>query len=273
MAQIGGWEEMEVLVTIKAYPAISGTYGEVICVAGVRLDTPEPHFVRFFPVRFRDLPYDQQFKKYQVIRLRACQHSTDRRAESWRPDPDSIRLGQFLPSGGTWPARRRWLDPLVGPTMCELVRGRKGGNNLAPSLGLVRPARVTSVTASAAKDLSAAQEAMLNQGSLFSAPRDLELPPHTFRYRWECEDPDCSGHHQKIADWEIGQAYRAWQGRGLDPVEAIRHKWLAELCAESRDTHFFVGDQHLWPGKFLVLGVAWPKRRAEVKASQLALAA
>jgi hypothetical protein len=264
---------MEVLVTVKAYPAISGTYGEVICVAGVRLDTPEPHFVRFFPVHFRDLHYDQQFRKYQVIRLRACRHSTDRRAESYRPDTDSIRLGQFLPPDCSWAARRRWLDPLVGPTMCELARDRKGGNNEARSLGLVRPARVVSISRYTPKAWTPPQEAKLRQGNLFSAKPELERPPHAFRYRWKCEEPGCDGHTQTIADWEIGEAFRSWRARGLDPVEAVKHKWLEVLCDETRDTHFFVGDQHQRPGKFLVLGVAWPERRAEVRAGQLALAA
>jgi len=80
------WEVMEVLVTVKAYPSVSGTYGEAVCVAGVRLDTPTPHFVRFFPVGYRDLLPEQRFHKYQVIRLRARKHSSDRRMESYRPD-------------------------------------------------------------------------------------------------------------------------------------------------------------------------------------------
>ncbi len=267
------WEEMEVLVTVKAYPAISGTYGEVVCVAGVRLDAPKPHFVRFFPVHYRDLQPEQRFHKYQVIRLRACRHSTDRRAESYRPDTDSIRLGQFLPPDSSWAARRRWLDPLVEQTMCALVRGRKGGSLLAPSLGLVRPARVISIGVQASEDWSETQDSMRRQGSLFSAKRELERAPYTFRYRWHCEEPGCRGHTQTIADWEIGEAYRSWQRQGHDPVEAISHRWLDVLCAERRDTHFFVGDQHQRPGKFLVLGVLWPERRAEVGAGQLALAA
>ena len=55
LAPMSDWEVMEVLVTVKAYPSVSGTYGEAVCVAGVRLDTPTPHFVRFFPVGYRDL--------------------------------------------------------------------------------------------------------------------------------------------------------------------------------------------------------------------------
>jgi hypothetical protein len=58
-------------------------YGESVCVAGVRLDTETPQWVRLFPVAFRDLPGHQQFEKYDVVSLRAQRHSTDRRAESY----------------------------------------------------------------------------------------------------------------------------------------------------------------------------------------------
>ena len=51
------------LVTVKAYPAISGKYGEVVCIAGVRIDTPKPEWARLYPVPFRDLPFQQRFQE------------------------------------------------------------------------------------------------------------------------------------------------------------------------------------------------------------------
>jgi hypothetical protein len=48
----------------------------------------------------------------------------------------------------------------------------------------------------------------------------------------------------------------------------MRKRWLDEVCAEDRDTAFFVGNMHQHPGSFLILGVWWPPRRPE----QLALA-
>ncbi|MDQ2710039.1 MAG: hypothetical protein M3Z25_21535 [Actinomycetota bacterium] len=45
------WEEpMRVLVTVKAYPQPSRSYGETVCVAGVRIDTPTPSWTRLHPV-------------------------------------------------------------------------------------------------------------------------------------------------------------------------------------------------------------------------------
>ena len=273
MAQLTDWVWMDLLVTVKAYPSISQTYGEAVCVAGVRVDTDAPEWIRLYPVQFRGLPSEQQFSKYAVIRLRAKQHTGDRRAETWRPDLESIEVVRELPAGGHWPARRRAVDPLIGPTMCELNLGRAGGG-AGPSLGLVKPARVIDVVASIAVDWSEAQRNTLLQGSLLSGPPrgDLEKPAHSFAYRWECMEPGCAGHRQTIVDWECGQAYRSWRSKGYEPVPAVRQKWL-ELCADDRDVHFYVGDQHQHPGAFLILGVWHPAYRPDAGQLTFALAA
>jgi len=264
--------EMEVLVTVKAYPTMSTTYGEAVCVAGVRLDTPTPEWVRFFPVRFRDLPSDKQFSKYQVIRLRAQKHSRDQRRETWRPDVDSIELGKLVPAGGHWPARRRVVEPLVGPTMCQLHRARKGGGN-GPSLGLVRPAQIRAIRVRTEEEWSLGQQAAAGQGSLLTEKAELIKPAHAFHYSYLCEEPRCKGHVQKIVDWELGEAYRSWPQRGADLLEAIKAQWLDFMAAEKREPLFFVGDQHNHPGGFLVLGTFYPELNPNAGQLELQLAA
>jgi hypothetical protein len=39
---LGVSEWISLLVTVKGYPAISKRYGEAVCVAGIRTDTPRP---------------------------------------------------------------------------------------------------------------------------------------------------------------------------------------------------------------------------------------
>jgi len=48
-------ESIDVLPLVKAYPALSKTYGEVSCVAGVQLagDGNCPRWIRLYPVPFR----------------------------------------------------------------------------------------------------------------------------------------------------------------------------------------------------------------------------
>jgi hypothetical protein len=252
------WVEMEVLVTVKAYPSVSTKYGEAICVAGIRLDTSQPEWVRLFPIRFRDMPTKKRFRKYQVITLRACKHSTDRRAETWRPDLDSVQCGEFVPAGGAWLARRRYVERLLGPTMCELNRGRKGGA-AGPSLGLVHPSRLRGIRVTLESEWSASQQGTVGQGSLLTTKAELVKPGHAFSYSYFCEEGGCKGHVQKIVDWELGEAYRSWPEQGDALIEAIERKWLDDMCGAKREAFFFVGDQHNRPGQFLVLGTFYPE--------------
>lgn len=53
-------QTLKILITVKTYPIPSTKYDELVCTAGV---TEEGEFIRLYPINFRDLPYDQQFKK------------------------------------------------------------------------------------------------------------------------------------------------------------------------------------------------------------------
>ncbi len=272
MAALSESVEMTVLVCVKAYPTLSTRYGEAVCVAGVRLDTPAPEWVRLFPVPFRDMSAELRFKKYEVIRVRAARHSTDTRFETWRPNIDSIVRESTVPGGDHWPKRREFLEPLVGPSLCELNRGRRNGAP-GPSLGLVRPRIVSDLKVQETEPWTDSQRGIAGQGNLLTAKPDLEQPGHAFSYAWTCLDSECKGHKQKVVDWELGEAYRKWQTNRRSVVDQIRHKWFTQMCGEERDTMFFLGDQHTRPGQFLVLGVFWPEHRPNSGQTQLDLAA
>jgi hypothetical protein len=64
-----GDETADVMITVKTYPNPSETYGETVCVAGVRLDRERPEWIRLYPVKFRNADFDNQFKKYEIIRV------------------------------------------------------------------------------------------------------------------------------------------------------------------------------------------------------------
>ena len=54
---------------VKAYPVIdSRTRSEAVCVAGVSATKPRT-WIRLFPLDFRGLETEQQFKKYQRLEL------------------------------------------------------------------------------------------------------------------------------------------------------------------------------------------------------------
>lgn len=266
-------ETIEFLPLVKAYPALSRKYGEVSCVAGVRMSGPgSPEWIRLYPVPFRSLSDDSRFSKYQPIQVRVQRHGGDRRPETRRPDRDSIELaGPPIPSDRAWERRRRFVEPLMAASMCELRRRQHADGT---SLGVFRPRQVLDLVIEPAdvdqakRDIArawAAQASLLDEVPAEERThqlRELELVPWSFKYRYTCAEPDCPSHTQSIIDWEIAEFYRRIRHTS-DWRERLKKRWVAELCAPDRDTAFFVGNQHQHPGSFLVLGVWWPPRRPE----------
>jgi hypothetical protein len=85
-------ERMRVLITVKAVPEPSKKYIDTVCVAGVRLDQPEPTWIRLYPVPFRHLSGEQRYAKYQIIDVDVNRAKNDDRHESRRPVWDSVEL-------------------------------------------------------------------------------------------------------------------------------------------------------------------------------------
>jgi hypothetical protein len=162
-------DTIEVLITVKAYPAISNKYGEVVCVAGIRMDTPRPEWVRLFPVAFRDMPFDQRFRKYDVIRLEADRHSGDARPETYRPNVDLVEVVGHLDTKRGWAKRRPFVEPLVVDSMCELLERQRRDRT---SLGVFRPADVEEFTIDPdTASWDSGKQAIADQPSLFFASK------------------------------------------------------------------------------------------------------
>jgi hypothetical protein len=243
------------------------------CIAGVETTSQERRWIRLYPVPFRDLDSNQQFAKYQPMRLRAESHTGDRRPETRRPDRDSIELvGEVLPSAHAWEARRRFVEPLIVESMCGVQRLQPVDGT---SLAAFRPKEVEDLVIEP-RDIDqdkqevarawAAQPSLLNDAGADEQTHQLdalEQIPWTFKYRYRCSDAACNGHLQTIVDWEIVQLYRrvrdhaGWQGE-------LTKRWLTEMCGPEKDTAFFVGNQHQHPAGFLVLGVWWPPRQDQL---------
>lgn len=254
-------ERIRLVVTVKAYPSASVKYGEAVCVAGIRTDTDLPEWVRLYPVEFRDLPLDRQFKKWSEIELDVTA-SSDHRPESRRPHTDTITLVSEIGSERGWANRRPLVEPLLVESMCQARRDQALNGR---SLAAFRPYEVRDVLIEPEPDdWDAKQLNALSQLSFFAADKQtLERIPWAFRYHYFCDDPACGGHRQKIIDWEIAQAWRSWRWQygSEGAADRVREKWLSQLCGPEKDTVFFAGNQHRHPDSFLVLGVYWPPRR------------
>lgn len=256
-------QRARVLVTVKAYPTPSQTHGETVCIAGVRLDRPEPSWIRLYPINFRALDDGDRFGKYSVVDIDVVP-GHDGRSESFRPRLSTAQVRTTLSSARGWAARWAHLDPLAGATTsCRLRHHASGGG---PSLGLVKPLSVDSLEITRSPSYTAAQQQAVAAAAapdLFrSAPRTpLEPPPFTLRYRYKCAEHGCTGHAQSVLDWEAGQFGRRLLRQGHTEAEAtaqLRAKFLDQMCGRSRDYYFYLGNLAKHPASFMVLGVFWP---------------
>lgn len=256
---------VDVLVTVKASPQPSSSYGDTVCVAGILMED-QPRWIRLYPVPFRYLDGPQQFDKYAPISVELHEATQDRRPESAKINVASIRVGEVIPP---WQGRAPWVEPLVTGTMCELLAGTRANLNAA-SIGAIRPADVDSdLTFKVHPPWSAAQAASLlaaeSQGELFGQRGPALKPPRLkaiLHYR--CEAAGCNGHDQHIIDWELTALQRRGDRLSDDDLKkSITRRFMHQMFLADTDPVIFVGNQAdvRRRASFTVLGVYYPKRQ------------
>ncbi len=258
-------EQARVLITVKTSPQPSTKYTDIVCTAGVRLDGEKPQWVRLYPIPFRYLDSEQQFKKYDVIELEIRRRHQDSRHESYSPDWSSVRkVDHFDP----WARRVDALRDLPLTNTCELSAAAKR-DHAAPSLGLGGVADVSGLQFKTHPGWNDKQKAILTRAleevDLFGdglSSRRLEAPRLVASYRYRCTAGTCIGHRGQILDWELTalkQRYRAVSDEELK--RRITEKFIDTMFSADRDTHFFMGnfEKPIKRDKFSVLGVWYPR--------------
>src|ERR1700722_6885446 len=97
----------KVLILCKTYPSPSASYVETSCVAAME---EGGRLLRLYPVPFRLLEDENQFRKWQWIEADIEKAKDDHRPESHRIRADTIRcLGDPLPTTDSWARRREQL--------------------------------------------------------------------------------------------------------------------------------------------------------------------
>jgi hypothetical protein len=254
---------LRVLITVKAAPNPSETYGETVCVAGLSVDLQRHGWIRLYPINFRALASDDRFRKYDIVSVDAKPARQDQRRESWRPIMDTLVNERHLPP---WNPRKAWLDPYIEDSMCRLNRDAKTNPN-AQSLALIHVQDVSGIVIEPhpgwTKEELRKIDAYVNQLDLLSDQdrTPLEAPRFRASYRYRCHDRQCAGHRQGILDWELVALQRHLTGLPDEQArQTIKSKFLDQMFAASRDVALYVGNQAKRPHVFSVLGVYWPKR-------------
>lgn len=258
-------EHLKVLITVKTYPIPSSKYDELVCTAGV---TETGDFIRLYPVNFRDLPWSQQYRKYQWLEVDAAKHvGRDSRKESYRPTCETIHLlGEPISSKNNWAERSKYALAKASQSMEELVARQVEDKT---SLGIFRPKEVLDLVVKpddpewkpGFRNALLQQRLWENRKASKEPPRKL---PFKFQYKFMCDDHRCNGCHQMmIEDWELGALYWRCIDRGATESEAcakVKEKFLDQLCDAARDTHFYVGTVLAHPKSWVVIGVYWPPK-------------
>jgi hypothetical protein len=269
-------EEISLLPLVKAYPNLSRQYGEVSCVAAIVLEGADAgKLIRIYPIPFRELDQDQQFQKYQPIRVTAWRPNNDQRPESRKVDIETMEItGPRIDTSDSWAARRDLVEPVIEGSMCGLLREEKEDRT---SLRILRPQEVLDLKIEEVEpdpEKGEMATAWTAQANLLEAPerqaqrKALEQIPYKFKYVYKCTDPGCEKHTQSIVDWEIAQLYRRERHKA-DWKQLIRTKFLDEMCGPAKDIAFIVGNQKLYRNAFLVLGIWWPPTRAQLSLVEL----
>ncbi|MDZ5457875.1 hypothetical protein [Azohydromonas lata] len=270
-----------VLILCKTYPSPSASYVETSCVAGV---TAAGKLIRLFPVPFRLIADEQQFRKWQWITVRMEKAPADHRPESHRVFVDTVQCeGEPLPSGKQgWPRRMEHLRNV--PIFSDFDAVQAARESQGTTLALLRPNRILELQIKPTKsaDWTPEELAKLKQDQIQTSLLDTEAHrkpapllqkiPFDFHYRYEClVDGKSVVYRHKLVDWEAGALYRRLlREHGPSGWEApFRAKYEQEL--PSTDLLMLLGTMHRFKDKWLAVSVICPPKPQSANHSQESL--
>lgn len=206
----------ECFIVIKAQPHRSSKYSETVCCAGIGRDG---HWRRQYPVPFRILNNEQQFKRWDWIEYEFVKPTDDKRKESQRVIPESLNVTGSL--------RQRERSQILHT---KLRASFAHADSFRESLTLIRPRSLEIVPArkSESEILDERQKhaALANQMSMFdSTAKPLKICTHSFKAKWT--DQDGKSHNHECDDWETSAAYNRFEAKygSKDALEYLKEKY------------------------------------------------
>ncbi len=267
-------KKLRVFITVKAYPTLSAKYDELVCTAGI---TEKGEWIRIYPVPFRKLKYEKQYKKYQWIEADLIKNKKDFRPESYNPinRGKSIVTKDFVKS---WDRRRDILSKTkVYKNLKNLISDAKNKKKYT-SLAIFKPKEIIGIKCEVEKDRDwdpKKLKAIANRAKqidLFKSDKPHEIfkivkkLPYKFSYIFR--DDKNKKSTLMIEDWEIGALY--WNCLKKYP-EKIAVEKVKDKCLEiaKKDIHFFLGTtlkfHNIAPNPFVIVGVFYPPVQKQQK--------
>lgn len=267
-----------ILILAKTYPSPSAQYVETSCVAGISQDGS---MRRLYPVPFRMIEEQRQFKKWQWIDVRVEKANKDHRPESHKLYVDTIQCGDGIDTKQAWAARWEWLERIPTFECVEQLEQERLQHGL--SIAVLRPKRVLGLAIVKARSQEWTEEEKEKlvreqmQGDLFSEAevkqqvKELRKIPFDFYYRYICDTSDGEREYKtKIVDWEAGALYwNCQRSHGPNWEVPFRAKLEAQLLG--KDLMFLLGNQHRFQDQWLIISLIYPPKQKPVEQRQGAL--
>lgn len=266
------------LITVKTYPLPSNKYEELVCTAGVLEDGK---WLRIYPIPFRSLPYQAQYKKYNWVELDLVRNTSDFRPESYRPRrhlEEPINSVGSIDTSNSWHKRKELILREVFTSMEELIARAKSAEQ--KSLATVKPSEIIDfVVESEEREWKQEWQDQLQQLNLFDIDQEgqgkkrevVRKLPYKYSYRFLSQG-DKKPRKMMIEDWEIGALYwnclNRTQGDENAANELVRKKYFDEFVA-TKDLYLFLGTtkqyHHVSPNPFVIIGVFYPPKPDETQ--------
>ena len=264
----------KILITVKTYPTLSSKYDELVCTAGI---TEDGEWIRLYPVPFRKLEFDKQYKKYQWVELQVAKRTEDPRPESYKPlNIDQMVNGDYVDTKDNWSLRKSMVLKNVYEDMDKLIAANKNGNGL--SLAVFKPKEIIDFTIESCdrewdkKKLNKIK-ARADQLDLFGEKSEnpfevVRKLPYKFKYKFK--DINSKESHIMVEDWELGQLFwnclRRSSGNESVACEKVKQKYLEEF--RKKDLYFYMGTTRQFDSwsknPFLIIGVFYPPKTLEL---------
>jgi hypothetical protein len=218
-----------------------------------RISEDGTQMLRLFPIRYRRLPKEHQFDRFDLVEMTATKAS-DPRPESYRVDEASIRL--IEQSKLTDEAKVQLWQPFIAPSLKQLHEDNRARNR---SLGIIRPDPsslkflVKAAAEADAEDRALAEQLReIQQSSFLEDPlTPLEKPEFAFSYRYTS---DGHKHTHIIHDWEVQEAHRQYRRRyGDAALDHLKQMYGQKMPAQN--LHFIMGTMAAHPRAFIVIGL------------------
>lgn len=264
---------VKILITVKTYPTLSNKYDELVCTAGFLEDGT---WMRIYPIPFRKLEYDRQYRKYDWVEVEVEKNTSDFRLESYKPktlENNFRKIGEIPSDGDTWKSRREIVLKNVHTNMSQLIALAKDDTKYT-SLAVFKPKeildfKIERVEREWDKKKLDNLKAKAQQLNLFKNSENpfevVNKLPYKFSYKFTSDD----GLERilMIEDWEIGALYwnslRRNEGNEAQACEDVKKKYFDDF-AKTKDLYLFLGTKRefhlIAPNPFVIIGTFHPKK-------------